>query len=75
MKDMEYLHLARGTYALAPMMPRCTTKKPSHGSPSRKRYAPFSRFITFENELISAMPAEGRPAKIRERSSEFAITR
>ena len=57
------------------MTPRGTTKKPSHGSPSRKRYSPFSRFLSVENELISAIPAEGRPAKTRERSNEFAMTK
>jgi hypothetical protein len=36
---------------------------------------PSPDFLLLKTKLISAIPAEGRPAKIRERSNEFAITR
>ena len=46
MKDVDYLHFPAALTRWTLITPRCTTKKPSHGSPSRKRYSPFSRFLT-----------------------------
>ena len=57
MKDMDDLHLSRSVDAIDDDTPRWTTKKPSQGSPSRKKIFAFSRFLTVEKELISAMSA------------------